>query len=148
MYLAVVWALSLVLIVQGQTITPVYVQINVPVTLTCPADDQATTLTWAGPGGHLWVTGTTVEDGVNDVTSSRISAGHSGGSYTLTFTQVLASDTGIYTCTVDGTVGLHMIVVQGVTSASPVYTRQGGTVTLLCTDTGGTTQWTVASVVL
>ncbi|XP_060085334.1 nephrin-like, partial [Ylistrum balloti] len=32
-----------------------------------------------------------------------------------------------------------------VTSASPVYTRQGGTVTLQCPDSGGSTSWSVTS---
>ncbi|XP_033726619.1 uncharacterized protein LOC117316202 isoform X2 [Pecten maximus] len=148
MFPAAVWTLILLQIVRGQTIIPVFVQSNAPVTLTCPADDQAAILTWTGPGGNLYVTGTTVEAGLNDVIKSRISVGHSGGSYTLTFTEFQAKDTGIYTCTVDGTVGLRMVIIQGVTSASPVYTGQGGTVTLQCTDTGGTAQWVVTSPVV
>ncbi|XP_060081861.1 nephrin-like [Ylistrum balloti] len=128
-----------------QNITPVYIQINTPVTLTCPADDQATILSWTGPGGTLYVTGTTADADLDDNVKLRISARHTGGSYTLTFTEFRSSDIGIYRCTVDGTVGLQMVIVQGVTSASPVYTRQGGTLTLQCPDTGGSTSWVVTS---
>ncbi|XP_060064094.1 irregular chiasm C-roughest protein-like, partial [Ylistrum balloti] len=131
--------------VKGQTITPVYIQINTPVTLTCPADDQATIHSWTGPGGTLYVTGTTTEANLSTIVKPRISASHTGGSYTLTFTEFQSSDIGIYRCTVDGTVEMQMVVVQGVTSASPVYTRQGGTVTLQCPDTGGSTSWSVTS---
>ncbi|XP_060084871.1 uncharacterized protein LOC132564214, partial [Ylistrum balloti] len=131
--------------VQGQTITPVYIQINTPVTLTCPADDQATILSWTGPGGTLYVTETTAEADLDDNVKSRIFASHTGRSYTLTFTEFRSSDIGIYRCTVDGTVTLQMAIVQGVTSASPVYTRQGGTLTLQCPDTGGSASWAVTS---
>ncbi|XP_033758286.1 cell adhesion molecule 2-like [Pecten maximus] len=128
-----------------QTITPVYVQSDASVTLTCPADDQATTLTWTGPGGNLYVTGTTVEAGLSDGIKSRISAGHSGGNYTLTFTELQVRDTGIFTCTLDGTVGLRMVIVQGGRSASSVYVRRGGAITLNCPNADGTAQWSVTS---
>ncbi|XP_060082261.1 protein turtle homolog B-like, partial [Ylistrum balloti] len=129
-----------------QTITPVYIQINTPVTLTCPADDQATNLNWTGPGDTLYVTGTTAEAVVDEQGKPRISASHIGGSYRLTFTEFQSRDIGIYRCMVDGTVALQMVIVQGVTSASPVYTRQGGNVTLQCPDTGGSTSWSVTSI--
>ncbi|XP_069119323.1 hemicentin-2-like, partial [Argopecten irradians] len=131
--------------VVGNTVTPVYVQITNPVTLTCPADDQATNLTWTGPGGHLWVTGTTVEDGVDGGSIPRISANHSGGSYTLTLTQVWAKDTGVYTCTVDGTVGLQMVIVQGGMLVNVGYTGRGLTATLPCSYNGGPAEWSVTS---
>ncbi|OWF48289.1 Nephrin [Mizuhopecten yessoensis] len=137
---------SVVSVYHGQAITPVYVQSNAPVTLTCTADDQATTLTWTGPGGTLYVTGTTVEAGLDDGVKPRISARHTGGSYTLTFTEFRSSDTGIYTCTVDGTADIQMVVTQGVTSARPVYTRLGGTKTLQCNYTGGRASWSVTSI--
>ncbi|OWF50805.1 uncharacterized protein LOC110449987 [Mizuhopecten yessoensis] len=108
-----------------------YVPSYSPVTLTCPADDQATDLTWRGPGYIQYFIGTTVAAGLSGIIKSRVSARHTGGNYTLTLKGFRYSDEGLYKCTVDGTEYLQMIIKRGRIQTT-VYVQISNSVTLTC----------------
>ncbi|XP_021350008.1 nephrin-like [Mizuhopecten yessoensis] len=94
--------------------TTVNVQSNNSVTLTCAADDQVSHLAWTKLVGYwrTYVSNTTVTTGLSSSIKSRLSARHTGGRYTLTFTEFRSSDSGYYRCEVDDTLYRQHVRLQ------------------------------------